>query len=122
MSVRSAHPSLVVLTLGLFMSVGISFAVSPPHVAVIVKATDPDFWQYVFIGANNYAVEHPDVVELTTHGAAFETEVEAQVAIVEEVIESAPDAIVLAPLDFEALSPGVEKAMNRGIPVIMIIV
>jgi len=111
--------SLVVLTLSLFMSAGAAFA-EPMHVAVIVKATDSDFWQYVLIGANNYAIEHPDVVELTTHGANSEVEVAAQVAILEEVIASAPDAIVLAPVDAEALSPGVEKAMSQGIPVIVI--
>jgi ribose transport system substrate-binding protein len=32
------------------------------HVAVIIKATDSDFWQYVLVGASNYGKENPDKV------------------------------------------------------------
>ena len=35
-------------------------------VAVLIKATDSDFWQYVLIGATNYAAENPDKVKVTT--------------------------------------------------------
>ena len=109
--------AVLALSVGLLTSM---VSAEPKHVAVIVKATDSDFWQYALIGANNYAVEYADAVRITKHGATSESEVEDQVAILEDVIASGPDAIVLAPINADALSPGTERAMEMGIPVITI--
>jgi ribose transport system substrate-binding protein len=62
------------------------------NIAVIIKATDSDFWQYMVIGARNYAKEHPNV-EVTLFGPASEADVDKQVAILENVIAKKPDGI-----------------------------
>jgi ribose transport system substrate-binding protein len=114
--------SVVMFMLILTVIAGVTFAAegSPPHVAVIVKALEPDFWQYVLIGANNYAVTYPDRVQLTTHGPVTEADIDGQIEMVEEVIASNPAAIVLAPSSTDALVPVAEKAIELGIPVIVI--
>lgn len=89
-------------------------------VAVIIKATDSDFWQYVLIGAENYAKEHSDKVKITTHGPASEADIDKQVAILEDVISRNPDAIVIASTSSDATVPAIEKAVAQGIKVITI--
>lgn len=90
------------------------------HVAVIVKGTNSDFWQYVLIGANNYAIEHPDRVRVTNHGPESDIDMEKQLTILEDVVTSRPDAIVLASTNSDSPIPIVERAMGLGIPVVII--
>lgn len=90
------------------------------HVAVIIKATDSDFWQYVLVGASNYGKENPDKVRITTHGPASEADIDKQVAILEDVISSKPAAIVIASTSSDASVPAIEKAVAAGIPVVTI--
>jgi ribose transport system substrate-binding protein len=92
----------------------------PAEVAVIIKATDSDFWQSVLIGAENYAKENPDKVHVTTYGPASEADIDKQVAILEDVISSKPDAIVIASTSSDATVPALEKAAEQGIKVITI--
>ncbi len=92
----------------------------PKDVAVIIKATDSDFWQYVLVGAGNYAAENPDLVKVTTDGPPSETDIDQQVAILEQVIERQPDAIVIASTSSDASVPAIEKAVAAGIPVVTI--
>ena len=99
-------------------------ATTPPakvkEVAVIIKATTSDFWQYVLVGADNYAKENPDKVHVTTYGPPSEADIDKQVAILEDVIASKPDAIVIASTSSDATVPAIEKAAAAGIPVITI--
>lgn len=90
------------------------------NVAVIIKATDSDYWQYVLIGANNYAKEHSDKVKVTTYGPPSEADIDKQVAILENVIEQKPDAIVIASTSSDATVPAIEKAVAAGIKVITV--
>lgn len=90
------------------------------NVAVIIKATDSDFWQYVLVGAENYAAENPDKVKVTTHGPANESDIDEQVSILEQVIASAPDAIVIASTSSDATVPAIKDAASKGIPVITV--
>jgi len=100
-------------------------ATTPPaakvkEVAVIIKATTSDFWQYVLVGADNYAKENPDKVHVTTYGPPSEADIDKQVTILEDVIASKPDAIVIASTSSDATVPAIEKAVAAGIPVITI--
>lgn len=99
-------------------------ATTPPakvkEVAVIIKATTSDFWQYVLVGADNYAKENPDKVHVTTYGPPAEADIDKQVSILEDVIASKPDAIVIASTSSDATVPAIEKAVAEGIPVITI--
>ena len=92
----------------------------PYNVAVIIKATDSDFWQYVLVGARNYAAENPEDVRITEHGPPSEADISQQVTILEDVIASGVDAIVIASTSSDASVPAIERAVEMGIPVITI--
>jgi ribose transport system substrate-binding protein len=87
------------------------------HVAVIIKATDSDFWQYMVTGAQNYAHDHPDV-QITVYGPPSETDVDQQVAILENVVTRHPDGILIAPSSSDAPVAAISQAMSEGIPVV----
>jgi ribose transport system substrate-binding protein len=93
---------------------------APKEVAVIIKATDSDFWQYVLVGATNYALEHSSAVHVTTYGPPSEADIDKQVSILEDVVNSKPDAIVIASTSSDATVPAIERAVSLGIPVITI--
>lgn len=95
-------------------------AEGPFEIAVIIKATSSDFWQYVLVGAQNYGVEFPDRVHITTYGPPAEADIDQQVSILEDVIASEPDAIVIASTSSDATVPAIEEAFDAGIPVITI--
>ncbi len=89
------------------------------EIAVIIKATDSDFWQYVLIGAENAAIDNPDI-NVTTYGPPSEADIDKQVAILEDVISTKPDAIVISSTSSDATVPALEKAYDEGIVIITI--
>jgi ribose transport system substrate-binding protein len=91
----------------------------PLNVAVIIKATDSDYWQYMVVGAENYTKTHPNV-KITVYGPASETDTEQQVAILENVIAKKPDGILIASISSTAPVPDVERAMQEGISVVTV--
>ena len=112
---------LALLLVVLFVLAPVSaLAEGPIDVAVIIKATTSDFWQYVLIGANNYAVEYPDRVKVTTYGPPSEADIDEQVSILENVVSSAPSAIVIASTSSDATIPSLQEAQEKGIVVITI--
>lgn len=94
--------------------------VKPYEIAVIIKATDSDFWQYLLVGANNYGVEHPELVKVTTYGPPSEADIDKQVSILENVISTNPDAIVIASTSSDATVPAIEMAYDKGIKIITV--
>lgn len=90
------------------------------EIAVLIKATDSDFWQYVLVGAENYAKDNPDKVNVTTYGPPNESDIDQQVSILEQIISSGPDAIVIASTSSDATVPAIEDAVSKGIPVITV--
>lgn len=92
----------------------------PVDVAVIIKATDSDFWQYLLIGAENAAKENPDKIKVTTYGPPSEADIDKQVAILENVIAKKPDAIVIASTSSDATVPALERAYDQGIKIITV--
>ena len=99
---------------------GSEAAERPYNVAVIVKATDSDFWQYVLVGARNYAAENPQDVRITEHGPPSEADIDQQITILEDVIASGVDAVVIASTSSDASVPAIERAVEMGIPIITI--
>jgi ribose transport system substrate-binding protein len=87
------------------------------NIAVIIKATDSDFWQYMVVGAQNYAHEHPGV-KVTIYGPPSETDVDQQVSILENVVTRHPDGILIAPSSSDAPVAAISDAMSQGIPVV----
>jgi ribose transport system substrate-binding protein len=92
----------------------------PFDVAVIVKATDSDFWQSMIIGAENAGKENPDKVRVTTYGPPSEADIDEQVSILEDVIAKKPDAIVIASTSSEATVPAIERAYDQGIIIVTV--
>ena len=92
----------------------------PFNVAVIVKATDSDFWQSMIIGAVNAGKENPDKVTVTTYGPPSEADIDKQVSILEDVIAKRPDAIVIASTSSEATVPALERAYEQGIIIVTV--
>src|SRR6266478_7106478 len=89
------------------------------NIAVIIKATDSDFWQYMVVGSQNYAKEHPDV-KVTIDGPASEADIDKQVAILENIVSRKPDGILIASTSSEATVPAIEDAVAKGIPVVTV--
>ena len=89
------------------------------EIAVIVKTVNSDFWQNVKKGANA-GVTDAKGYTATFQGAASDTDLAGQVALVENAINRKVAGIVLAPSDPEALVPVMKKAWEAKIPLILI--
>jgi ribose transport system substrate-binding protein len=89
------------------------------RIAVVPKGTTHDFWKSIHAGAMR--AEHDlEGVSITFTGPEREDDRAQQVALVENLISSGYDAIVLAPLDDKALVAPVRLATQAGIPVVII--
>ncbi len=88
------------------------------QIVVVLKTIGPDmeFWQVVRAGIQVAAAEFG--VEPVIVGPRWERDIERQMEILAEVIEDAPDAILLAASDFNRLAPLAEEAASRGITVV----
>lgn len=89
------------------------------RIAVVPKGTTHDFWKSVHAGAVKASRELGSV-EITFRGPEKEDDREQQVALVENLISGKYSAIVLAPLDNQALVAPVRQATAAGIPVVII--
>jgi ribose transport system substrate-binding protein len=85
---------------------------------VIPKGTTHEFWKTVHAGAQKAADELGNV-EIVWQGPLKEDDRIAQIDLVKSAVASGVDGIVLAPLDEKALVEPVEKAIERGIPVVV---
>lgn len=88
------------------------------RIAVIPKGTSHVFWKSVEAGARK-AAEDMDV-DIIWKGPLKENDRAQQIAIVEQLVTEGVDAIVLAPLDQNALLRPVRSAVSAGIPVVII--
>jgi len=87
-------------------------------IVFLPKAAGGEYWLSVKNGAEKRAKELG--VDLLWLAPASETEVSKQIDIFENVIQTHPDGIALAPTDGQALSPMAKKAMAAGIPVVTV--
>lgn len=90
---------------------GLEFLVSP-------KGLTNSFWLTVKAGADSAGSEFG--INIIWNGPALETDITAQIAIVENYINKNVDAVVLASCDVKSLVPVIEKAHSKEIPVITI--
>lgn len=91
-----------------------------PHVALIMKSLANEFFSTMAAGAEKHQQEHADEYRLTVNGIKDERDLARQVALVEEMVASGVDAIVIAPADSKALVPVLKRAQDEGIIVINI--
>lgn len=89
-----------------------------PTIAVIPKGTTHEFWKTVHAGAVKAGRE--EGADIIWQGPAKEDDRKGQIEVVQNFTSRGVDAIVLAPLDEDALARPVEAAVKRGIPVVII--
>ncbi|MGI9472533.1 MAG: sugar ABC transporter substrate-binding protein [Rubripirellula sp.] len=91
-----------------------------PRVALIMKSLANDFFSDMAEGAQTHQSEHADDYELIVNGIQNESDLGRQVALVDEMVASGVQAIVIAPADSKALVPALRKAMKAGVVVVNI--
>src|ERR1700761_8468669 len=95
-------------------------AAKKPKVALVMKSLANEFFLTMENGAKDYQAHNPSQFDLITNGIKDETDTAAQIRIVEQMIVSKVDALVIAPADSKALVPVIKKAADAGIIVVNI--
>jgi ribose transport system substrate-binding protein len=93
---------------------------SKPRVALVMKSLANEFFLTMETGAKDHQRQHTAEYDLTTNGIKDEIDTVAQIKIVEQMIVTNVDALVIAPADSKALVRVVQKAIEAGILVINI--
>ncbi|MGN6233503.1 MAG: sugar ABC transporter substrate-binding protein [Trinickia sp.] len=91
-----------------------------PKVALVMKSLANEFFRTMEDGAKDYQQHHAAQFDLVANGIKDETDTAAQIRIVEQMIVSKVDAIVIAPADSKAMVPVIKKAIDAGIIVVNI--
>jgi len=92
----------------------------PPKVALVMKSLANEFFKTMENGAREHQKQHASEYVLRCEGIRDEIDTTGQIRLVEQMIVSKVDALVLAPADSKALVPVVKKAVDAGIIVINI--
>ncbi|HEX9013578.1 MAG TPA: sugar ABC transporter substrate-binding protein [Anaerolineaceae bacterium] len=91
----------------------------PVKIAVVVKAVTSDYWKLVGQGVQDAVKSDPNI-QATFLGPNEETDVEGEIRILEAQISAKVDAIAVAPSQADQVQPTLQKAVDAGIPVILI--
>ncbi len=91
-----------------------------PRVALIMKSLANEFFVTMADGARAHQAANPEAYELIVNGIKNESDLSQQVAMVENMVATGVDAIVIAPADSRALVPVLKRAADAGIVVINI--
>lgn len=91
-----------------------------PKVALVMKSLANEFFLTMEDGAKAYQKEHAGDFDLISNGIKDESDTASQIRIVEQMIVSRVDALVIAPADSKALVPVIKKAVDAGIKVVNI--
>ncbi|TDF80773.1 sugar ABC transporter substrate-binding protein [Pseudomonas sp. H9] len=110
----------VLSSLALVTPLSQAVADEKPKVALVMKSLANEFFLTMEDGAKAYQKEHASEFDLVSNGIKDETDSGNQIRIVEQMIVSGVNALVIAPADSKALVPVVKKAMDAGITVVNI--
>lgn len=91
-----------------------------PKVALVMKSLANEFFLTMEDGAKAYQKDHSGEFDLISNGIKDETDTANQIRIVEQMIVSKVNALVIAPADSKAMVPVIKKAVDAGITVINI--
>lgn len=91
-----------------------------PRVALIMKSLANEFFINMAEGAKQHQAANPSQYELVVNGIRNESDLAAQVSLVEQMMATRADVIVIAPADSKSLLPVAKRAMDQGIVVINI--
>ena len=109
--------TILAASLAAFGLMGMHNAKAEDTIAVIVKATTSEYWQWVFKGAE--AAGKQLGVKIDKLGTPKD-DAAGQIAVLESAAGSKPVAIVISPTIFEALGDPIAAVSDAGIPVIVI--
>jgi len=112
--------TLATAAVAILSSVGYGQAATKPKIALVMKSLANEFFQTMEKGARDYQAQHSGEFDLISNGIKNETDVSAQINLVDQMIAQRVDAIVIAPADSKALIPICKKANNAGIVVVNI--
>lgn len=91
-----------------------------PTVALIMKSLANEFFVTMADGARMHQAEHSENYRLVVNGIKNEIDLTQQVALIDQMIASQVDAIVIAPADSKAIVPALARARAAGIAVVNI--
>lgn len=91
-----------------------------PKVALIMKSLANEFFINMADGTRQHQANNPDVYDLIINGIKDESDLTQQVALVEQMLATGVNAIVIAPADSKALVPVLKRAQQAGIVVVNI--
>ncbi len=91
-----------------------------PTVALIVKSLANEFFVTMADGARQHQSQSEGAYDLIVNGIKNEIDLAQQVALVDQMIASGVDAIVIAPADSKAVVPALARAAAAGIVVVNI--
>lgn len=99
---------------------GDSAASDRPTVALIMKSLANEFFVTMADGARQHQSENAGAYDLIVNGIKNEVDLAQQVALIDQMIASGVDAIVVAPADSKAVVPALARAAAAGIVVVNI--
>ena len=125
---RTNRPrSAILIVIGILLAGGCEKQDTPaaattakPRIAVIMKSLANEFFVTMEAGTREHHAAHANDYELIINGIKDEAALTEQVALVEQMIATGVDVIVLAPADSKAMIPVVRRALAQGIVVINI--
>jgi ribose transport system substrate-binding protein len=91
-----------------------------PKVALVMKSLANEFFLTMENGAKAHQKANAAKYDLLANGIKDETDTSAQIKLVEQMIVSRVNALVIAPADSKALVPVLKKAVAAGIIVVNI--
>lgn len=91
-----------------------------PTVALIMKSLANEFFVTMADGARQHHSQNEGAYNLIVNGIKNEIDLAQQVALIDQMIASGVDAIVVAPADSKAVVPALARAVQAGIVVVNI--
>jgi ribose transport system substrate-binding protein len=91
-----------------------------PVVALIMKSLANEFFVTMADGARTHQTSHDDEYQLIVNGIKNEIDLSQQVALIDQMMASGVDAIVIAPADSKAIVPALARASAAGIVIVNI--
>ncbi|MGI8907912.1 MAG: sugar ABC transporter substrate-binding protein [Candidatus Sumerlaeaceae bacterium] len=91
-----------------------------PKIALIMKSLANEFFTTMRKGAEKHQQDNAGKYDLVVNGIRDERDLNAQVALVEQMASQKVNAIVIAPADSKALIPALARARKAGIVVVNI--
>ncbi len=94
--------------------------VARPRIALVMKSLANEFFETMAEGARTHQEANAGEYDLVVNGTRNESDLAQQVALVEQMVASGSDAIVIAPADSKALAPALARAQAAGVVVVNI--